>query len=207
MLGQLFRGCQGVVDETQGRAQRLGQSPALCLEQLREVLELARRKGALAVKPRHLVAMAAFGLRGEALRLRTRIGEQLVRLAPCGVHQDRGLFLCLPNGEICGPLGEHEGTTDAVVVLLGRPVGDRPLCAFGPVGKLAHLLLQLLDREGHLLEELVDLISVVTAKAGTKLNLSQEFWRQIHARMVSVTREAMVDAEPLGPKAVLSRSR
>ena len=120
------------------------------------------------------------------------------------VHEHRSLFLCLANGEVCGSLREHESAADAVVVLLGRPVGDRALCALGPVGKLAHLLLQLLDRYCDLLEELVHLIGVVAPKAGTKLNLSQEFCRQIHARMVSVAREKMVDAAGRGPKQPLT---
>ena len=67
--------------------------------------------------------------------------------------------------------------------------------ALGPVGELAHLFLQFLDRDRDLLEELVHLIGVVPPKAGTKLDLSQEFCRQIHARMISVAREKMVDAE------------
>jgi hypothetical protein len=54
--------------------------------------------------------------------------------------------------------------------------------------------LQLLDRHRDLLEELVDLVGVVAPKAGTKLNLSQEFCRQIHARMISVAREKVMDA-------------
>ena len=67
--------------------------------------------------------------------------------------------------------------------------------ALDPVDELAHLFLQFLDRDRHLLEELVHLIGVVPPKAGTKLDLSQEFCRQIHVRMVSVAREKMVDAE------------
>ena len=122
----------------------------------------------------------------EALRLASRVGEQFLGLAAGGVHDDRRLLLRLAHGEVGGALGEHERAADAVVVLLGGPLGGRPLGPLGPVGELAPLLLQLLDRDGHLLEELVYLIGVVTAQAGTKLNLSQEFCSQIHVRMVSV---------------------
>ncbi len=148
----------------------------------------------LAVEPSHLVGMAPLCLSREALRFVSCVGEQFLGLAAGGVHEDRRLLLRLPHGEIGGALGEHEGAADAVVVLLRGPFGGRPLGALGPVGELAALLLQLLDRDGHLLEELVYLIGVVTPQAGTKLNLSQEFCSQIHARMVSVVQEKMVDA-------------
>ena len=47
--------------------------------------------------------------------------------------------------------------------------------ALGPVGELAHLFLQFLDRDRHLLEELVHLIGVVPPKAGTKLTSRRSF--------------------------------
>ena len=136
---------------------------------------------ALALEPGDVVGVAALGFGGEALGVLPRLGQELLGLGPGAVHQDGRLLLGLAHGHVGGALREHECAADAVVVLLGRSVGDRPLRALGPVGELAHLLLQLLDRDRDLLEELVDLVGVVAAEAVTKLNLSQDFGRKIHA--------------------------
>ncbi len=129
--------------------------------------------------------MTALRLGRQPLRaLLPRLGQQLLGLRPGAVHEHAGLLLGLPDGHVGGPLREHERTADGVVVVVGCPIRDRPLGALSPIGELAHLLLQLLHRDGDLLQELVDFVGVVTAKAVTKLNLSQDFGGKIHVRMV-----------------------
>ena len=129
--------------------------------------------------------MATLGLGVEPPGALLRLGQQLLGLRAGAVHEDRGLLLSLPHGEVSGPLGQHQGAAYRVVVLVAGTFGDRSLGALGPVGKLAHLLLQLVDRDRYLLEELVDLVGVVAAKAVAELNFSQDFGRKIHVWMVS----------------------
>ena len=162
-LGHLARRRQGPLDKTEGVAKRVGQSFALGVEELGQLFQLHADAVALALETGDVVGVAALCLRGEPggvlprraqelLGLPPSAAQDLLRLVPSPVHERCGLLLGLTNGEIGRPLGEHESPTDGVVVIVSRPVGDRSLGALGPVGKLAHLLLQLFNRDGDLLK-------------------------------------------------------
>ena len=116
---------------TKGGAKRVGETLALGVEQLGELLQLLltlsrwRSRRAMSSAWRRSASVV------EPPRVLLRLGQELLGLAAwapfglaaCAVHEHGGLLLRLAHGHVGGSLGEHKGAADRVVVLVSWPFG------------------------------------------------------------------------------------
>ncbi len=95
------------------------------------------------------------------------------------------LLARLADRHVGGPLGEHEGAPQAVVV----DGGERLELALGPLPARApggdDLLLQVIDADRDLLQKFVDFVGVVTAQAVPKLHFPKDFARDLHGAILT----------------------